>query len=995
MLKWLLPVAAMVCATASVSAQDTSTSPGNYDGFFNDPSVASTLDMKRVLYQDTDPTADGLTTTDGLTVRYLKNSHAFTGDGCFVNKLINEVGVANAYVDMENITDDDLTNVATIAKGVDASVTVNPLFTVRDTKGYYAKGTTAGFCVVASGNSVLTLDIIKALAIGFYRDGKLIGTAPVKEGQEASGLTLSLVNIGTKDGVMMLTAEAPDVFDEISLNPAGGVQLQLASDLMVKYAFAGRPNRHIMNHDYTTGIIGQEVNHKGGITLYNELTGRDLKLDYVEVMGTQRLSTEPFVCDPEKGSLTELLVGFGCKGSAEFHVIDNNNPDKEVFPAGTEVGFDVRSGSLLNLGVGNGSYIEFYNLEYTREGLTTYRTYTPTEQIILDAGVLDVTLAGGKEQWMSAVATKPFSGAKLFIGEGVDLNLGATTINYAYIKEPPTQNHHCNLAYSSDIYLAKKTTSHQLTWDNTLGLPVKWSLVEVPEGSSATISTDGLLSGIDTKGVYKVRIQVEGDGHEDCGGIVNVHYDEFAETGSATANGCSEPLTNGPGENRFILSKEVYESSGSLLSISDTSDEKNIVDPDLDNYALYVGGLSIADNVRITGVKCANEGDLISDGTEAKRVGFVVEESVDGLNVKALEFLQIRCYYKAVKGSKPVYTHVIDESNAIGAQAIGTGKTTMMRYSIEVPAGCLVDEIQLWTSGVLELQASDVKIYYPFVSEVNTPCTFLLGCNGELVNEHATVIPLQAGGLNVAQVVNDTSNLVDDDFDSFMSVTNSVSVGNGVKVLVDLGRTIDPSNNVGIIMDDRTLLAGVKAGSWLKVKLHNTNAPATFAADVDDSTLTEEFTDWSVADAKVAGAGDKRALYFTPTKPFNVIELEIAGIAGVTDTQKYYGICTRGDADHNGVPDCMEEYRSPVSGLDIPTLADNGLTITLTGDIATASCPGASISRLLVYDMAGNAIDSVDGLGATEASISLTPGIRILEVVFVDGTARAAKLLVR
>ena len=142
--------------------------------------------------------------------------------------------MANAYVDMENIVDDDLTNVATIAKGVAVKVTVDPLVTIRDSRNYYAKGTTAGFCLVASGSSTLSLSIVKAMAIGFYRDGQLITTVPVKEGQDASGLNLSLVNIGTEDGVMTITAEAPEIFDEISLNMAGGVQLEVTSDLMVK-----------------------------------------------------------------------------------------------------------------------------------------------------------------------------------------------------------------------------------------------------------------------------------------------------------------------------------------------------------------------------------------------------------------------------------------------------------------------------------------------------------------------------------------------------------------------------------------------------------------------------------------------------------------------------------------------------------------------------------------------------------------------------------------
>lgn len=995
MSKWMITLAASICAVSPLCAQDGIDISNIYPGLFDDPTVVGSLDKRRTIYQDLDQTIDGVTTPDGFTVRYLSNSHAFTGDGCFVNRLINSVGVANAYVDMENIVDDDLTNVATIAKGVAVKVTVDPLVTIRDSRNYYAKGTTAGFYLVASGSSTLSLSIVKAMAIGFYRDGQLITTVPVKEGQDASGLNLSLVNIGTEDGVMTLTAEAPEIFDEISLNMAGGVQLEVTSDLMVKYAFAGAPARHFMNRDYTR----DNVEYEGGITKYNRLTGRDLSLDYCEVMGSIPTTQNylNFIEDPEKGAVTAAILAIGSKGSAEFHVVDGNAKEEEVFPAGTEVGFDVRSKGLLSLGAGSGSYIEFYCLDYKDKLLSNKREYVATERVTLNAGVLDVSLVGGKEQWLSAVATKPFSGAKLFMGTGLNVNVGGTTINYAYIKEPPTQNHRCDIAYSSDIYLARGTASHQISFDNPLDLPVEWVLEEMPEGSGAELYDDGLLYGIDKKGVYVARLKVLGEGHEDCGGIVRIHYDEYADTDNPGQEGCADPLVNAPGENRFVVSDKVYDSSGSLLSISDIKDIANLVDNDINNYATYVGGLSIADNICITGVKCADSEDVISDGTAASRMGFVVEESVDGLNVKALEFLQIRCYYKG----EEVYRHIVDESNTVSVQAIGTSKTTKMRYSIEVPAGHMVDEIQLWTSGVLKLNISNIKIFYPFVGEADSPCYSLLGCNGELVNVHASAVPLQAGAVNVAQFVNNLSYLVDDNYDSYMAVQNTVSVGNGVKVLVDLGRRVHTSNHVGIIVDARTLLAGIKAGDWLTVRLHDsTLAPATMALDAeaqaDDSTVTDEFANWGVADVKVAGSGEKRALYFSPTKPFDQIELEIAGIAGVADTQKFYGICTRGDADNNGVPDCMETYVDPtVSGVDTPALADKALVVTVNGGLVTASCPGASISRLLVYDLQGNAVDGADGLGLSEASMRLEPGIHIFEVVFADGTARALKVSIR
>jgi len=969
------------------------------------------LDKQRVVYQDFDPATKETTTTDGFTVKYIGNSKALTGDGCHVNKLVNVVGLANAYIDLQNVVDEDLTNSATIAKGVAVKETVDPLITIRDSKHYYAKGTTAGFRIVGNsgGNSLLKLNVIKTLVIGFYRDGKLVGTAPAAEGQNASALELSLVTLAT-DGVLTVSAQAPDMFDEISLDRADGVGLELATDMNVKYAFAGKSLTHILNRDWVTqeGGIGNhhDVHHTGGITKYNELTGRKLKIDYALIDNSpvdNIAGYDKFVEDPEEGAPLSAIVALGSKGTAEIHLVDEANPDSEVFPAGTEIGFKIKTNGLLDISAGSGCYIRFFTKDYTTRFEHGHREYAKAcDDVTLTAGVLDVEAVEIQKdgQLLSAIAPAAFSGAQLFFGTGLDINLGATYANYAYIREKPEQAHRCNLAYSSNVYLAKDVTSHQIVWNNSLGLPVEFTLVSKPEGSAATVdAATGELTDIDKKGSYVVNLQVQGKGHEDCNGRVVISNNQFEHSNELFAGGCGEPLINGRSEATYMVSDKVYESSGSLISISDLDSPDNIVDSDTDNYSLYVGGLSIADNVRIVGVKRA-DGGLISDGSESKRVGFVVEESTDALSAKALEFLQIRCYYKAQDGSAAVYSAVIDESNAISAQVIGESKTTKVRYSIEVPAGFMFDEIQLWTSGVLKLSASNIKFYYPFIEESNSPCNSLLGCNGELLGDQATITPMLAGGTDVAQFIDNTSFLIDNDLDTYMTVQTTVGVGAGNKIRVNLGRTIDTSHDIGIILDNKTLLDGVKAGSWLTVRLLNTMPAASGAALYAESTETEvnSFSDWHAVDAKVAGFGDKRVLYVTPSAPFNEIELTPAGIAEVTDTEKFYGICLRGDSDHDGIPDCMdlEDNSDEIStGIDAVTTIDNSLTVAVCGNKATASCPGSRISRLIAFDIDGTAFDSVDGKDAESASIALPSGISVLQVIFENGTARSVKLCVR
>lgn len=176
-----------------------------------------------------------------MTFRELRNRRALTGESCTVNKLIGVVGVGSWAKDMGALTDDSLDNYAQVNSVVRAGVTVDPIVSVKDMDNYYSKGTVAGFTIVAgSGSSVLSLDVIKAFSIGFYRDGKLKGVKAVREGQNGSGVTLKLLQIPGSDNICaMLTAESDWLFDEITLDCSGGIQAEVANILKIKYAFVG------------------------------------------------------------------------------------------------------------------------------------------------------------------------------------------------------------------------------------------------------------------------------------------------------------------------------------------------------------------------------------------------------------------------------------------------------------------------------------------------------------------------------------------------------------------------------------------------------------------------------------------------------------------------------------------------------------------------------------------------------------------------------------
>ena len=227
MKKFLIYMVAWVAALLPLSAQDT----------------GGVLDPDRPVWQESDPNG----------AWYLANRRALVGRGCSVNKLVNVVGVGSWVDQLENLTDEDLNNYASFPKVVGVGVTTNPVTSVRDINNYY-RDMPAGFCVVASsGSSVLSLDVIKAMSIWFYRDGEVVDTQPVEEGLSASGLGLSLISIpGSDDANIYLTARTTETFDEVCLVDAGGVNLTVGSSIYIKYAFVGSINETLLT---TNGVV--------------------------------------------------------------------------------------------------------------------------------------------------------------------------------------------------------------------------------------------------------------------------------------------------------------------------------------------------------------------------------------------------------------------------------------------------------------------------------------------------------------------------------------------------------------------------------------------------------------------------------------------------------------------------------------------------------------------------------------------------------------------
>lgn len=866
-----------------------------------------------------------------MTFRRLRNRRALTGEECTVNKLIGVVGVGSWAKDLGALTDEDLDNYAQVNAVVKAGVTVDPMVSVKDMQNYYTKGTVAGYAIVAgSGSSVLSLDVIKAFSIGFYRDGKLQGVVPVREGQNGSGVTLKLLQIPGSDKICaMLTAESDWLFDEISLDCSGGIQADVANLMKIKYAFVGEPTEFTITD--------------GGIKKFNDFFDNKPTISLKKMQGWNPVLLGipfPFVNaevrkmtddDLENFATITPILNVGYQGGAKFMMKNDTNPNAEAFEAGMEAGFKYKMDAVLSLTAGTWINV----LLFDRNG-------KKVQEETISAQVLNLSLVQIGDGTVSVKAKVPFSGCEIRFLTVLGVNVGGMGIHYGFVRMSPDVSHRCaikptissNICDSQTSFVLRSNPKVSVTW----ALSGAWDLDgnDIMATTPVRVTPDGHVTHMQV-GHYTFRATAK-DG---CYDETTITVGDMGKSG----NMCGSPVTNKDGD-IYELSPKIHGTSGSLLSISKLRNSENILKGDYNQYAEYIGGLKLADNLCVVGIH-RKDGKLmydadpkIKDGekeedrdmrVQPKRIGFVVEASATVLNLHALQFLQIRCYHDG----KEVYRHLIDENNAISAGVGGSDKLQKIRYSIEVPAKdskdstMQMDEFQLWNSGVLDLGGSNLRIYYAFIEDAASDCSSPLACDALVMSQKNTHTTINAdetkfgGTVNVLTIDDDLCKFVDSDINSYMAIANTVGVGSGRIIAVNMGRILDYHHQLGIVVDNKTFLAAVKVGRWLTVE--------TF---MDGEPTGDKFTDWKVIGADVAGFGDKNILFFQPKNAYNEVRLTLASIVGALDVQKFYGIVTRGDINNNGIPDCKDNCSC------VPGVKDIDVNRVCVGDIVKVVATG-------------------------------------------------------
>ena len=819
------------------------------------PMVAATIDgggkIEKNVWQDSDPN----------TENYFKNRRALVGPGCMVNSIGDGVKVVSGTTNLQNLCNDDLDDYAAIPALVDATVVGSPIISVKDNQHYYAGGTEAGFVICAKSDaSILTLDLANFYKIQFLKDGVAVGNLQtISTGKSVTGLGLSLLTIPGSDQVNKLyTATAPGNFDEIKLVQCG-VDAKVLSAINIKYAFVGKAREYTITNNKVNGIQNYEKD-------YNRKT--------ITLSGDKKLYDE---------DLTNSV--FNNIGSVEVRATPTDG--KEVFPAGTEIGFKYKIKDALNLGVGVYTKITLYSKDYST-GLFGSKQDIETESYNVEVGVLKLGVIKDKNDAEVVIrSTKPFSKAKITFG-GLKLELGATEVNYAFVRmAPDAASHHCPINATSSRDVSGSVNQFQL--QHNKDVDVTWSVQSYPEGAAdVSVDATGLVTNLSLSGEYVFRATAADGCYEET--TLNYAPKYVPEEHGVNI------LVNKEGETpKYVLSDKV---GGGLLQIFDRMKNPSaVLTPSLNDFTYRQPGVELAANTGLVGIKTA-DGSNFADGLNGNarafngkmNVGFVVSAKATGLDAKVLKLYNIKLYNKGKEVTENVTTHW----DAISAGLIGQEETRKMCLNADVPAGCVFDEMVLYSTGVLSADLSQLNVYYAYVADAEADNATTNPIYGAQVvstnNTNASIDFANTKMFHVANIGNgydELSNLIDDLMDTYLTLPLGANLG-GATISVNMGKVVDKGQQLVMVTRNLALGLGANLGKVLKLTTY-----------LDDEKQ-EELTSWKVLGADVIGSeGDSYAV-LNPTKSFNKVRITPVDVVSALDNIQIKGFALRTDMNDDG-----------------------------------------------------------------------------------------------
>lgn len=817
---------------------------------------------------------------------YLSNRRALVGRGCMVNRFGSDgIKVLNIQTNLENLCDDDLTNNATVPCVTSVSVGYSPLVSVKDMGNVYARGTEAGF-VLGGSSKVLGLDVVSIYEIRFYKDGELVapeGAGPEYTGETVStdmstGVSLSLITIGGDNMSREIHATAPGDFDEIQLVQVGGIGLDVASAVQVKYAFAGKARQFNVTQDENNGMpayskyLGTDVKpwgkwNKGDWKDRGYQLG-DIDAADPEFQGYKLINTN---LDDGATIVASVLVSFMGEASVKGEAYDGSKNAVNPFKAGTQIGFVINQGSLLDVGVGTTAVIELTDVNGKNKAYN------------ISTDVLALSLVKTGDATFSIRSDMDFSEAKFYFA-GLGIGVGGASAKYAFINlEPEKGNHHCSINPSADLDICDCDNHYQLS--HNPAIDVIWSVKESPaDAGGFTLNPEtGEVAGLTTAGRY-VFTATAADG---CSDDVTVSYGIPAGKLEET------PLINTKDENNY----EVMTGGGfGIKLLEDINNAGALVTTTTRDFASYTGGVSLLSNANIIGVKTKN-GEDISDGSKTIRAGFTVSGGSSALNAGLLQYMNIRFY----KDGSEVYSAVVDDNAVLQLGAIGENDTQRVKYSVEVPEGKAFDSMVLYTSGVLNLDIKQLNIYYAFIDETDGETAPLYGAKTVSFDNTGASIDLKNTDafnvVNIGSTPSEITNLIDNDMETAFTFPIGIGVANGTMIAVNIGRTVSPKQQVVMVTDNGNALLGLSLAEAFTIDLYRNG----------EKVASNNSSDFSVLGANVLGyVGTKGYIKITSPVEFDEIKFSKGEGLNVFNQFSIYGFALLNDYNGDGTPDPID-----------------------------------------------------------------------------------------
>lgn len=884
------------------------------------PMVAATIDgggkIEKKVWQDSDP---------NNKETYFNNRRALVGPGCTINSIGDGVKVVSGTAKLQNLCNDDLDDYATIPALVGATVVASPIISVKDNQHYYAGGTEAGFVICAKSDaSILALDLAKFYKIQFLKDGETVGELQkISTGKSVTGLGLSLLTFPGSDQVNKLyMATAPGNFDEIKLVQCG-VDAKVLSAINIKYAFVGKAREYTITK-----------NKENGISKYAEEQGR--KTFTLDAQGQKPTHTfgevsRGDVIDEKLDNGYAAVVGAVVPVSTPVTVVAKPSDGKEAFPKGTEVGFKFNGFNLANISVGSGVELTLFNKENKEIG-----KYDISNKL-LGLGLIEDTKDG--EVVMRAPAA--FSAAKIFF-KGIGIQVGGTSVNYAFVRmAPDAASHHCPINATSSRDVSGSVNQFQL--QHNKNIDVTWSVQSRPEGAAnvEVVPTSGLVSNLSLPGKYVFRATAADGCYEET--TLN-----YAPKYVAEEHGV-DILVNKEGEEpKYELSDKL---GGGLIQIFDKMMNCSaILTTSLNDFAYREPGVEVAANKGLVGIKTA-DGSNFADGLNGNarafngkmKVGFVVSAKATGLDANVLKLYNIKLYNKGNEVTEGVTTHW----DAISAGLIGKEETHKMCLNVEVPAGCVFDEIVLYSTGVLSADLSQLNIYYAYVADAEADNATTNPIYGAQVvstnNTNASIDFANTQMFSVANIgngYNELGNLIDDSMDTYLTLPLGVNLG-GATISVNMGKVIDKGQQLVMVTRKLALGLGVSLGEGLKLTTYL------------DGKEQEELTNWKVLGADVIGSkGDSYAV-LNPTKSFDQVRITPVKVLSALNNLQIKGFALRTDMNDDGT----------LNGDDLLVL-DEDKTLTVTKSYKNA--------RMLLHRTFTKSADNKKGWNSIILPVDMT-----------------------